>query len=63
MKDTLIGYLFEGSMYLDRPLPPYSTIRIDGKIKNLFDLQQLIKVDESFDETILNKFKLNYRII
>ena len=50
-------------MYLDRPLPPYSTIRIDGKIKNLFDLQQLIKVDESFDETILNKFKLNYRII
>ena len=65
MKDTLIGYLFEGSMYLDRPTNKisYSMVRVSGKVNNIRKLNNLTPLGKVFDESLFSKLNLFYKII
>lgn len=67
MKDILIAYYnpVEKIFSLSRPLsPPYSMIRISGKIEDLRLFNNLQNFNGgSFDTTILDKYNLTHRII
>ena len=66
MKEILIAYRIQDGIYcLDRPFNKvsYSMVRISGKQKSINELNNLIGQNEVFDESVLNRLNLYYKII
>lgn len=66
MKSNIIGYYLQGGVCcLDRPSSKiaYSMIRISGNQKSLNKLGDIVPLGKTFEETLLNNLKLNYKII
>ena len=67
MKEILVAYKLNGGFEysLDRPTSknPYSMVRISGKANNIRKLNNSIPLGEVFNESLLEKLNLFYKII
>ena len=67
MKEILVAYKLNGGFEysLDRPTSkiPYSMVRISGKANSIRKLNNSIPLGEVFNESLLEKLNLFYKII